>query len=130
MLKISRYFLTICAVVCSIVLFSSSVSALSKREWIAHQERQIKLMCDDGYTGAYENLPYFFRQDHPGKYECPISSLFGLKKILYLLEAVDKDSMEWLILQEMMDKYYIKEFDTFDFKAVHQNYEDRIIIRK
>ena len=84
-------------IVYSIILLFSSVSICSAetvRMWKAYQEDQIELFC----------APFTYEET-----ECQLASLYGLKQVMRLMYTIDRDSMEWEILQELMDKHYIKK---------------------
>ena len=121
MLKALKNFL----VICSIVLLSTSAYSMTRQEFIDKHEAAIIEKCEDARpdmdSDYNDMLRRFFRV--PGRFECPLTNLYAMHKVMELMETLDRRSEGWPIFVELMETSVIKEYDTFDFIAIHQGYE-------
>jgi hypothetical protein len=96
-------------VIFSIVLLYSSGYAMSWQQYQKAHEDRIETMCE-------------------GDYECALTQLYGLHKVIdivmYAQQMGGKTSEEGKFLDELMDRHYIKDFDTFDFVSIHIDFEE------
>jgi len=101
-------------IVISVLLISTSAYAISPEEFIEIQENNIIALCEDGYEGFGNNLLY----------ECIVTEFYGLKKVVMLLLTLDRQSEDWVVLTGLFDEYAWKDFNTYDFMAIHLEFEN------
>jgi len=101
-------------VVCIIVLLmSANVYAITRQEFLdVHQDNLINA-CEDGYGEMGIGILY----------DCILEEFYGLHNVMYLIDTLDKDSEDWKKLMELLEEYDWGDYDTFDFMAVHLEFE-------
>jgi hypothetical protein len=106
-MKMKRLLKTVTLI--SIVLLYSSVYAITHQQYKENHEARIEDMCEDDY-------------------ECALTQLYGLNKvidiIMYAQQMGGKTSEEGKFLDELLDRHYIADYDTFDFMSVHIDFEE------
>ena len=100
-------------IIISMLLMSTGVYATTPHEFIEVQQNNIILLCEDGYAGMPNNLLY----------ECMLTEFYGLHKVVNLLIDMDFGSEDGKFLNNLMIEYEWKDFETFDFMAIHLDYE-------
>jgi len=101
------------AIIISVMLISTSVYAMTKEEFVEIQQNNIIVLCDDAYGELPSNLLY----------ECMLTEFYGLYKVVHLLATADFNSEDGKFLNNLMKEYEWKDFETFDFMAIHLEYE-------
>ncbi len=109
----------------SIILLATNVYAMTKTEFLHEHEAAIVELCEDfeAERVASRDNPLARFMMIPGRYECGLTSLYGLHKVMMFMEIVDRDSNDWEVLMELMKTNLIKEYETYDFIAIHLEFE-------
>ena len=111
----------------SIVLLSTSSYALTSTEFLYAQEDLIIDMCED-FEAKKQNIirdnPFVSLFKLPAHYECSLTSFYALHKVTRLILLVKRGTDDHRFLSKLLTEYYIEEYDTYDFIAIHLEFEE------
>ena len=110
---------------CLLILSSISIcDAMTRDQWLSHHEEKIQEMCDATYVPSPFEGNVFSRPGmFPGEWECELISLYGMHKVLDIMMYTARSTEDWAAFEALMEKHYLEDFDTFNFKGIHQGYE-------
>ena len=107
----------------SIILLSTSSYALTSMEFLLAQEDIIVELCEDFEARrevTNENSPFM----HFSRYECGLTLFYALRKVTRLILTIEKDTDDYRFLSELLVAYYIEKYDTYNFIAIHLDFEE------
>lgn len=109
----------------SIVLLSTSAYAITSRAFLYEHENKIVEICK-GFEDRVQdqrNSPFSSWLALPSRYECPITSFYGLHKVIEIITTIDKNSPDYKVLNDLLIKHYMENHDTYDFITIHLEFE-------
>lgn len=109
----------------SLVLFSTNIFAMTIQEFVEESEAAIKTRCDASYEKIQKftkGNPLAQRLFGISKYECPVTQLYALRKVVDAI--IYTNEADYKILLDIMDKHFYEDYQTYDFVAVHLEWEE------
>jgi len=109
----------------SIILLSTSSYAVTREEFQHQQEDNIVKFCEDFEVTRQANRNSIFTTLFriPSHYECGLTAFYALHKVMYIMDTMDRTSKEAADFEKLLYKYYIEEYDTYNYIAIHLEYE-------
>ena len=110
----------------SIILLSTSAYALTSTEFLHKQEDNIVKMCEDleaKRQAVSKDNPFVFLFRRPGHYECGITGFYALHQVIKIILSVEKDTDDYKFLNKLLTKYYIEDYETYNFMYIHLDFE-------
>ena len=104
----------------SIILLSTNSYAITKKEFLHTQEDNIIKLCEDfndKRQATLKNNPF------AGRYECGLTAFYALHKVMEIITTTERGSDDREFLEELMVKYYIDEYETYNFIYIHLDFE-------
>jgi hypothetical protein len=95
------------------------------QEFVEESEAAIKTRCDASYEKIQKftkGNPLAQRLFGISKYECHITQLYALKKVVGFI--INTDENDYQVLLDIMDKHFYEDSQTYDFVAVHREWEE------
>ena len=109
MLRVLKYFLIVCMVVCSI---STSAYAVSRESYIAQHEDRMVILCEDIYG------------EGGATYGCLMTEYYAIRKVAEIIVTMQRSGDDWEFLVDLFTEHKWPEYDTYDFMAIHLDFEE------
>ena len=109
----------------SIILLSTSVNAMTSQKFLYKHEDIIVKMCEDSEVRlqAVRNSMFGNLFRIPNHYECGLTSFYALHKVIEIMITIDRSSDDYEVFDVLMIKHYIEEYKTYNFIAIHLEFE-------
>ena len=101
-------------VLVSMILVFTNVHATSRLEFLRQHENSLVKVCESIYS----------EHQTASLYGCMLSEFYGLHKVLNILIMLDRNSEDWKVFRDIMQKYHLPDFETYDFMAVHLDFTE------
>jgi hypothetical protein len=95
-------------------------------EWYEDQLDKIVEMCESDWEISKDESEVLsrFRMPHKTHYECGLHQFYALHKVLDIMVSLEEGSEDLKVFKELEDRYYDEEFDTYDYKSIHLEFEE------
>lgn len=97
-----------------ILIFCADIyGETTHQQFVTQQQNNMIELCED----AHEAQPTL------KLYECILLELYALNVVTNLIMDTEVGSEEWVVLNELLEKYSWPTHNTHDFMAIHREFE-------